>query len=54
MDRARVQRALDAISAIFSDTSVPPEQTLEQMEEIRSDVEAKCQVLEEDIKRREK
>ena len=53
MDR-RVEKVLLLISNIFGDTSVPLEKTLELMEEIADDANAKCDALREDIKTRDR
>ena len=45
----RLRRALDSIEAVFSDTSVPPEATIEALEEIQADVEAKLDALRSDL-----
>ncbi|TAK59477.1 hypothetical protein [Methylobacter sp.] len=44
------QAATDAIDAVFSDTSVSPDETLERLKELRSDIEMKMHCLEQDIK----
>jgi len=51
MDKAELLKntALRAIEAVFGDTSVPPERTLELMTEIVEVVEEKIDVLREDI-----
>lgn len=35
----KVQAAKDAVNQVFCDTSVPPQQTLDSLEEIKEDVE---------------
>jgi hypothetical protein len=44
----------DALDALFSDTSVSKQVTLDDLEEIQSDVETKIDALRADIKQEEK
>lgn len=53
MSHPKQQKVLDAIDALFSDTSVPPEATLEALEEIQSEIETKIDCLKADIARKE-
>jgi hypothetical protein len=48
---AKKDAASAAIDELFGDTSVPKETTLEELEELQSDVESKIDCLKEDIKR---
>ena len=48
----KVQVALQAIDNIFGDTSVSPETTLDQLEEIQADLEMKVDCLKNDIRKK--
>ena len=43
------QEALNIINDIFGDTNVSPEQTLDELREIKEDVEMKILCLESDL-----
>jgi hypothetical protein len=46
----KIQNAIDAIDKIFGDTSVPPQVTLEALEEIQDNLESKIGCLKNDIR----
>lgn len=48
--RVKLKRIIQSIDDLFSDTSVSQDQTLEWMEEIRDEAQAKADCLIEDIK----
>jgi hypothetical protein len=47
----RVQAAKDAINAVFSDTSVPQETTLESLRELRDELDIVVDCVEQDLAR---
>jgi hypothetical protein len=47
---AKGEAALEAIDALFGDTSVSKQVTLDDLEELQSDIETKIDALEADIK----
>lgn len=51
---AKQKIVTDAVDNLFGDTTVPPEATLEALEEIQGDVACKIDCLKADIKRKGK
>ena len=50
---AKLRAAMRAIDSVFGDTRVPPEATLEALEEIQTDLEFKIEALKSDLKKRQ-
>jgi 3'-phosphoadenosine 5'-phosphosulfate sulfotransferase (PAPS reductase)/FAD synthetase len=46
----KVKRALEAIQAVFSDTSVSPDVTAEKLQELADELSMLIQVLENDMR----
>lgn len=47
---AKGEAAREAIDALFGDTSVDRQVTIDDLEELQSDIENKCDCLREDLK----
>lgn len=47
-----VKAARDAINAVFGDRSVPPETTVESLEDLAADIEANVTAIEDDLRQR--
>lgn len=54
MSATKKELIIKAIDELFGDTSVPPETTLDQLQEIQSDAESKIYAIEGDLKRKQK
>lgn len=51
--REKMKAVLEAVDDLFSDTSVPAEVTLDNLEEVRAEIDFKIGAIKEDLKRRE-
>jgi hypothetical protein len=49
MNHPKYQAASEAIAALFSDTSVSQGETLEALEELQADIEAKASAIRDDL-----
>lgn len=47
----KLNRAKEAIDAVFSDTSKPAEKTLEDLQDLRDEIEIKIGCIETDLRR---
>jgi len=50
MTKKKLAKTLAAIEELFSDTSVTQENTLEQLEEVRDDIDMKIECIKNDLK----
>lgn len=50
----KVKAAEDAITTVFSDTTVSQEHTIDSLRELRRDIEIKMVAIKSDIERKEK